>query len=89
MARKKKTGRKRGYVMVNFPKGCMSPNQAGAQIGVTGECIKQYIYAGKLRAAKLDNGYYAIRQKDLDEFLNRKPTFKFHKGTTPRKKKKK
>lgn len=40
------------------PTGCLSPNEAGRQLGVTGEAIKQHIYKGNLKAAKAKNGYW-------------------------------
>lgn len=47
----------------------LSPNQAGALIGVTGEAVKQWIYQLKLPATKLPNGYWRIRRTDLERFV--------------------
>ncbi|MCK6470615.1 MAG: hypothetical protein L6R28_02610 [Planctomycetes bacterium] len=40
------------------PTGCLSPNEAGKKLGVSGEAIKQHIYKGNLKAAKAKNGYW-------------------------------
>ena len=47
----------------------ISPNMAGKLAGVTGEAVKQWIYARKLPAVKLANGYWRISRGDLDEYL--------------------
>lgn len=69
------------------PDGCVSPNEAGKQLSVTGEAVKQWIYNGRLKAAKdPKNGYWWIKQTDLDECLQNRNNldFKFHnlKGKT-------
>ena len=50
------------------PNGCVSPNEAGRLLGVSGEAVKYHIRAGRLRAAKARNGYWWIRLEDLDSF---------------------
>jgi CheY-like chemotaxis protein len=47
----------------------ISPNKAAVIAGVTGEAVKQWIYARKLPASKLPNGYWRIRLADLHEHL--------------------
>ncbi len=47
------------------PDGCMSPNECGKVLQITGEAVKQWIYTGKLRAAKGGNGYWWIKNEDL------------------------
>ncbi len=47
----------------------LSPNKAGKIAGVTGEAVKQWIYARKLPAVKLPNGYWRIKRGDLEAFL--------------------
>lgn len=51
------------------PKATVSPNEAGKILNITGEAVKQWIYAGKLPAAKLPNGYYRIKHIDLAQYL--------------------
>lgn len=51
------------------PTGTLSPNEAGRVLGVTGEAVKQWIYAGRLPATKLPNGYYRIQHIDLAQYL--------------------
>jgi len=62
------------------PQGCVTPNEAGKKLGLTGEAVKQWIYTGKLKAGKADNGYWWIREADLEEFKKQKDKveFKFH-----------
>lgn len=62
------------------PTGCLSPNEAGKKLGVTGEAIKMHIYNGNLKAAKAKNGYWWIRESDLTAFLegSEKLEFKYH-----------
>ena len=47
----------------------ISPNQAGKILNVTGEAVKQWIYARKLPAVKLANGYWKIKVGDLERFI--------------------
>lgn len=47
----------------------LSPNQAGRELGVTGEAVKQWIYQRRLPATKLPNGYWRIARADLERFL--------------------
>lgn len=53
-----------------FPKDCLTPNQAGELVGVSGPAVKQWIDAGKLEAAKLPNGYYAIKPESLAKTIH-------------------
>lgn len=66
--------------MIDRPKGCLSPDEAAALIGVTAEAVKARIYKGKLRAAKARNGYWWIKKSDLKESINQssKLEFKLH-----------
>jgi len=66
MPRKKKNQRMRFL----RPKGCISPNEAGKMLGITGEAVKQWIYRGKLKAAKAPNGYWWVREKDVKDFVS-------------------
>ena len=45
----------------------VSPNQAARILNVTGEAVKQWIYRRQLPAVKLNNGYWKIKVKDLEE----------------------
>jgi len=71
---------KRPRKMFNRPKGCLTPNEVGRKVGVTGEAVKQWIYKGKIKAARADNGYWWIREPDLAKFMDsvNKLEFKFH-----------
>lgn len=57
MPRRKKANT-RPKLKLQRPTGCLSPNEAGKKLGVTGEAIKQHIYKGNLKAAKAKNGYW-------------------------------
>ena len=59
------------------PEGCLTPNEAGKRLGITGECVKQWIGAGKLKAAKLANGYWLVRETDLDEYVEAQKNLEF------------
>lgn len=81
---------------VLWPAGTMSPNMAGAMIGVTGEAIKQWIYHGRMKTARLPNGYHAIKPEHLAEAVvapSANAEFTLQKGTgrgrKPKKAKKK
>jgi CheY-like chemotaxis protein len=50
----------------------LSPNEAGKVLGVTGEAVKQWIYARKLPAVKLSNGYWRVRVGDLESFIRKR-----------------
>lgn len=47
----------------------LSPNQAGDEIGLTGEAVKQWIYKRQLPAVKQRNGYWRIKREDFIAFL--------------------
>lgn len=47
----------------------LSPNQAGDEIGLTGEAVKQWIYKRQLPAVKQRNGYWRIKRDDFLAFL--------------------
>jgi predicted site-specific integrase-resolvase len=72
--------KRRGSRLFLRPSGCLSPNEVGRKLGITGEAVKNWIYNGRLKAAKADNGYYWVREADLKEFLEspRKLVFKYH-----------
>lgn len=40
------------------PTGCLSPNEAGKQLGVIGEASTQRIYKGNHKASKANSGKY-------------------------------
>jgi excisionase family DNA binding protein len=67
--------------MLIRPKGCFTPNEMAEKLGITGEAVKQWIYSGKLKAAKSANGYWWLRESDVKEFLegHNKLEFKYHK----------
>ena len=50
----------------------ISPNEAAAMLGITGEAVKQWVYHGRLPAVKLQNGYWRIKVKDLSKYLESK-----------------
>lgn len=85
MPRRKKS---KTHTKLFRPTGCLSPNEAGKKLGVTGEALKQHIYKGNLKAAKAKNGYWWIRESDLQAFLEggEELAFRYHgKGTRRRK----
>jgi excisionase family DNA binding protein len=47
----------------------ISPNQAAAVLGITGEAVKQWIYNRRLPATKLPNGYWKVKVEDFREFI--------------------
>jgi hypothetical protein len=47
----------------------LSPNQIGKIFGVTGEAVKQWIYNHRLPAVKLPNGYWRVKNSDLQNFI--------------------
>jgi len=59
------------------PEGCSSPNEVAAKLGISGEAVKNWIYTGKLRAAKAMNGYWWVREDDLKEFLESRSVLEF------------
>lgn len=50
----------------------ISPNEAAAMLGITGEAVKQWVYHGRLPAVKLQNGYWRIKVTDLSRFLEKR-----------------
>jgi hypothetical protein len=52
------------------PAGCISPNEAAKKLNITGEAIKQWIYKGRLPAAKGPNGYWYVRESDIKQFID-------------------
>lgn len=48
----------------------ISPNQAGRILNITGEAVKQWIYHRRLPAVKLSNGYWKIRVRDLEQYID-------------------
>lgn len=53
----------------------ITPRQAAMRLGISYPTIKQWIYNGKLKAAKTPGGHYRIPEAELDRFLHkaRKP----------------
>jgi CheY-like chemotaxis protein len=47
----------------------LSPNEIGKILGLTGEAVKQWIYARRLPAVKLSNGYWRVKVSDFEDFL--------------------
>jgi excisionase family DNA binding protein len=50
----------------------LSPNQVGTILGITGEAVKQWIYARRLPAVKLGNGYWKVKKEDLEQYISSK-----------------
>ncbi len=57
MAKKTKKKECKPRVKVYRPDGCLSPNEAGRKLGITGEAVKRWVYHGRLPASKSRNGY--------------------------------
>ena len=47
------------------PLGYVSPKEAAKYFGCTSESVKNWIYAGKLRGTRDQNGFWWIRETDL------------------------
>ena len=47
----------------------LTPSQAGKILNVTGACVKQWIFARRLRATQLRNGYWKIKAQDLLDYM--------------------
>ncbi|MCK6475142.1 MAG: hypothetical protein L6R28_25750, partial [Planctomycetes bacterium] len=46
-----------------------TPKEAAGYFGCTAECVKLWLYAGKLKGTKAANGYWYIKQSDLAKEL--------------------
>lgn len=49
----------------------ITPRQAAMRLGISYPTIKQWIYNGKLKAAKTPGGHYRIPEAELDRFLHK------------------
>lgn len=49
----------------------ITPRQAAMRLGISYPTIKQWIYNGKLKAAKTPGGHYRIPEPELDRFLHK------------------
>lgn len=49
----------------------ITPRQAALRLGISYPTIKQWIYNGKLKAAKTPGGHYRIPEAELDRFLHK------------------
>lgn len=49
----------------------LTPRQAALRLGISYPTIKQWIYRGKLNAAKTPGGHYRIAEAELDRFLHK------------------
>ncbi|HEV2464593.1 MAG TPA: helix-turn-helix transcriptional regulator [Acidobacteriaceae bacterium] len=49
----------------------ITPRQAAMRLGISYPTIKQWIYHGKLKAAKTPGGHYRIPEAELDRFLHK------------------
>lgn len=57
--------KKRKYQFKDRPAGCVTPSEAGALVGVTGQAIKYRIRIGKLKATRSASDTFWIRKSDL------------------------
>jgi molybdopterin-binding protein len=48
----------------------LSPREAALRLGISYPTIKQWLYRGKLKAAKTPGGHYRIPESELDSFLH-------------------
>ena len=58
-----------GINLPDMSESTLSPNDVGNMLGLTGEAVKQWIYARRLPAIKISNGYWKIKKEDLERFL--------------------
>lgn len=49
----------------------ITPRQAALRLGISYPTVKQWIYNGKLKAAKTPGGHYRIPEAELDRFLHK------------------
>lgn len=49
----------------------ITPREAALRLGISYPTIKQWIYHGKLKAAKTPGGHYRIPEAELDRFLHK------------------
>jgi molybdopterin-binding protein len=47
----------------------LSPREAALRLGISYPTVKQWLYRGKLKAAKTPGGHYRIPESELDTFL--------------------
>ncbi len=47
----------------------LSVNEVAHRTGLQKETVRRYIVEGRLPAVKLPNGYYRIREQDLERML--------------------
>jgi len=73
----RKYKRKTKVLQFQRPEGTLTPNEIGKRLNISGEAVKQWIYLGRLPAAKLDNGYWFVKEDDLKVFLSRKNNVEF------------
>ncbi|MHB1023065.1 MAG: TOBE domain-containing protein [Acidobacteriaceae bacterium] len=59
----------------------LTPREAALRLGIAYPTIKQWLYSGKLKAAKTPGGHYRIPESELDAFLHKAKT-----PPTPRRK---
>jgi molybdopterin-binding protein len=48
----------------------LSPREAALRLGISYPTVKQWLYRGKLKAAKTPGGHYRIPESELDAFLH-------------------
>lgn len=48
----------------------LSPREAAMELGISYPTIKQWLYRGKLKAAKTPGGHYRIPESELDSLLH-------------------
>ncbi|HEY0786929.1 MAG TPA: helix-turn-helix transcriptional regulator [Acidobacteriaceae bacterium] len=49
----------------------LSPRQAALRLGISYPTMKQWLYRGKVEAAKTPGGHYRIPESELDRFLHK------------------
>jgi molybdopterin-binding protein len=49
----------------------LTPREAAIRLGISYATIKQWLYRGKLRAAKTPGGHYRIAESELDALLHK------------------
>jgi molybdopterin-binding protein len=60
----------------------LSPREAALRLGISYPTVKQWLYRGKIKAAKTPGGHYRIPEAELDGLLHKAAT-----AETPRREK--
>lgn len=51
------------------PIGYLTPKEAAGYFACTAECVKSWLYTGKLKGTKTQNGYWWVKESDLAKEL--------------------